>query len=83
MESQLKTKIAQQAQIPIFANVMKDGVVTVVIDQGLISICHCENSGTRLFRTTPIDSKNNLKFVKVVHFLANMANVWIYAMNKV
>ena len=39
MESQLKMKIAQQVRIHLFVNVMRDGVVTVVIDPGLFPIC--------------------------------------------
>ena len=34
MESQLKMKIVQQQGIHLFVNVMRDGLVTVVIDQG-------------------------------------------------
>ena len=39
MESQLKMKIVQQVRIHLFVNVMRDGVVTVVIDPGLFPIC--------------------------------------------
>jgi len=39
MESQLKMKIVQQVGIHLFVNVMRDGMVTVVIDPGLFPIC--------------------------------------------